>query len=312
MPKDRLIDPVQTRLARGYTPVGFIGMLVFPVVRVDKEGGTIPMFGKELFQNYSTRRAESADRNTKDVASPNKLPYAMEEEELSAGYDKRRVDDAKGVFDLRKNARITAQTGVMMTHELLCAGLATDAAKYPAGHALALSGTDQFDDYDNSSPLTQFRLARKTVRNVTGANPNMAWVDAETYDVLVDHPELKGAFQDTTIKGSLTHEQLMKVMKVKTLHVGETLTRDEEGGDLRPVWGKNLGFAVVPEQYAGDNPSYSELVPYFGYTIGLKKHPKADVWEKEGGKVEFVGYTDLFDVKIVGADSAYLIGNTIS
>ena len=53
----RIVDPVLTNIARGYRNAQFIGEALFPVVSVDKEGATIPKFGKEAFRLWETERA---------------------------------------------------------------------------------------------------------------------------------------------------------------------------------------------------------------------------------------------------------------
>ena len=46
----RIVDPVLTNIARGYTNASLIGTKLFPVVNVNKEGGKIPQFTKEAFK----------------------------------------------------------------------------------------------------------------------------------------------------------------------------------------------------------------------------------------------------------------------
>ena len=48
--KLRVVDPVLTNLATGYTNEQFVGDQLMPFVLVDKEGGKIPLFGKEHFK----------------------------------------------------------------------------------------------------------------------------------------------------------------------------------------------------------------------------------------------------------------------
>ena len=46
----RVVDPVLTNIARGYTNNAYVGSLLFPDVPVEKEGGKIPQFTKEAFK----------------------------------------------------------------------------------------------------------------------------------------------------------------------------------------------------------------------------------------------------------------------
>lgn len=53
----RVVDPVLTSIARGYKNAAFIGERIFPIVLTDKEGVTVPTFGKSAFVEYDTERA---------------------------------------------------------------------------------------------------------------------------------------------------------------------------------------------------------------------------------------------------------------
>ena len=46
--KLRVVDPVLSALALGYSNAEFIGDQLLPFVTLDKEGGKIPRFGKDM------------------------------------------------------------------------------------------------------------------------------------------------------------------------------------------------------------------------------------------------------------------------
>jgi hypothetical protein len=50
--------------------------------------------------------------------------------------------------------------------------------------------------------------------------------------------------------------------------------------------------------------------PSYGYTFRKKNKPVVDTYVTNGGKVQLIRNTDLFDLKIVGADAGYLVTNT--
>lgn len=66
----RVVDPVLTSIARGYKNAAFIGERIFPIVQTDKEGVTVPTFGKSAFVEYDTERAVGADSNVWYVRRP--------------------------------------------------------------------------------------------------------------------------------------------------------------------------------------------------------------------------------------------------
>jgi hypothetical protein len=55
----RVVDPVLTEVARGYSNPAFVGSGLFPYVPVGVRGGKIVQFGKEAFRLYNTARYSS-------------------------------------------------------------------------------------------------------------------------------------------------------------------------------------------------------------------------------------------------------------
>ena len=58
----RVVDPVLTNLAIGYSNTQTVGEVLCPFVEVEKEAGKIPKFGKEAFKiSYTTLGLKSRD-----------------------------------------------------------------------------------------------------------------------------------------------------------------------------------------------------------------------------------------------------------
>lgn len=85
----RVVDPVLTSIARGYKNAAFIGERIFPIVLTDKEGVTVPTFGKSAFVEYDTERAVGADSNVLVREKTGKLDLVLNEHDLAAPVDYR-------------------------------------------------------------------------------------------------------------------------------------------------------------------------------------------------------------------------------
>ena len=83
--KLRVVDPVLTNLATGYTNEQFVGDQLMPFVLVDKEGGKIPLFGKEHFKVYSTERALRAKSNRINPEDIGEVDVALDEHPVRPG-----------------------------------------------------------------------------------------------------------------------------------------------------------------------------------------------------------------------------------
>ena len=58
----RVVDPVLSQVARGYTNEAHAWPLLFPVVPVAQRGGKVVAFGAEAFIELAIERAPGADR----------------------------------------------------------------------------------------------------------------------------------------------------------------------------------------------------------------------------------------------------------
>lgn len=147
--KLRVVDPVLTNLATGYTNEQFVGDQLMPFVLVDKEGGKIPLFGKEHFKVYSTERALRAKSNRINPEDIGEVDVALDEHDLEYPIDYR--EDAESAFPLQARATNTVVEGIRLRHEVMVADMVQNPANYSVGNKIALSGTSQFTD-DTSDP----------------------------------------------------------------------------------------------------------------------------------------------------------------
>ncbi|MBH8442640.1 hypothetical protein I8S28_32700, partial [Pseudomonas aeruginosa] len=79
----RVVDPVLTNLARGYRNAQFIAEALFPIAEMDKEAGTIPLFGKEAFEVYETERAIRAQSNIMNPDDLDGLDVVLREHDIA-------------------------------------------------------------------------------------------------------------------------------------------------------------------------------------------------------------------------------------
>lgn len=115
----RVVDPVLTSIARGYKNAAFIGEHIFPIVQTDKEGVTVPTFGKSAFVEYDTERAVGADSNVLVREKTGKLDLVLNEHDLAAPVDYR--EQAESMFNEEAKAIRRVTSGVNLKRELYAA-----------------------------------------------------------------------------------------------------------------------------------------------------------------------------------------------
>jgi len=298
--KLRVVDPVLTNLATGYTNEQFVGDQLMPFVLVDKEGGKIPLFGKEHFKVYSTERALRAKSNRINPEDIGEVDVALDEHDLEYPIDYR--EDAESAFPLQARATNTVVEGIRLRHEAMVAGMVQNPANYAASNKIALSGTSRFTD-DTSDPEGVVSDAKAAVRSKIVKEPNTLVIGYATWRVLKRHPQLRAILSDTRPR-LVQIADLREIFEIENIVIGKAVKADD-AGLTSDIWGDNMVLAYVPKA-SGDR---SPFEPSFGYTLRKKGNPVVDT-RTEDGKIELIRNTDIFRPFLLGADAGYLISDT--
>ena len=296
----RVVDPVLTSLATGYTNEQFVGDQLMPFVLVDKEGGKIPLFGKEHFKVYSTERALRAKSNRINPEDIGSVDVAMDEHDLEYPIDYR--EDAESAFPLQARATNTVVEGIRLRHEVMVAEMVQNPASYAVGNKIALSGASRFTD-DTSDPEGVVSDAKAAVRAKIVKEPNTMVIGYATWRVLKRHPQLKAILSDTRSR-LVQLADLREIFEIENIVIGRAVKASDDG-ITTDIWGDNLVLAYVPRA-SGDRSPYE---PSFGYTLRKRGNPVVDT-RTEDGKIELIRNTDIFRPFLLGADAGYLISDT--
>lgn len=300
--KLRVVDPVLTKLARGYRNAGLIGVSLFPVAELEKEAGIVPLFGKEAFRLYETERAVRAKSNVMQADDPDTLDVVLREHDLAYPVDYR--EKAEAMFNEEAKAARRVKDAIDLGHEVACAKLAQNPATFLSGAKVVLSGPAKWAN-SGGDPIKDVEDGKEVIRQRTGMRPNTIVMGASAYASLKFHDKLGKALGANERK-LITLEHLKALFGVENIFIGEALAADGSGatGD---IWGDNVVLAYVAKPQ-GENGDHD--VPSFGYTLRKQGMPETDKYDGEGGKVEYVRHTDIYKVVVVGADAGYLIQDT--
>lgn len=300
--KLRVVDPVLTNLATGYTNEQFVGDQLMPFVLVDKEGGKIPLFGKEHFKVYATERALRAKSNRINPEDIGAVDVAMDEHDLEYPIDYR--EDAESAFPLQARATNTVVEGIRLRHEAMVADMVQNPANYAVGNKIALSGASRFTD-GTSDPEGVISDAKAAVRAKIIKEPNTMVIGYATWRVLKRHPALKAILSETRSR-LVQLADLREIFEIENIVVGKAV-KASDAGVTTDIWNDNIVLAYVPTvKSAGERSQYE---PSFGYTLRKRGNPLVDT-RTEDGKVELIRNTDIFRPFLLGADAGYLISDT--
>lgn len=301
----RVIDPVLTGIAQGYTHVERVGHVLFPSIPVLQRGGKVIEFGRESFFDYKARRAPGAAVKTIQFGYEGK-PYALTQYSLDAIAPREHIEEAAAVpgIDLGKRAVNTVMNSLTLSLEVEQAAIAINPANYGADNKLDLSGADRWNS-GTSDPIGDIEAAKDQVRKTCGVEPNRMVIQNAGFKALKYHPKIVERFKYTTAD-SITAKMLAGLFDLEEVAVGKATYLDDTAPDApyKEAWGNAAVLAYVPVQDAAmEQPSY-------GYTYTLTGHPFVEQPRWEGGRRSWLyGVTYERQPVLTGIASGFLITN---
>ncbi len=306
----RIVSPVLTNLAVGYTNADFVGAALMPYVNVEKEAGIVPVFNKDNFKVYATERGLRAKSNRINPGDMDSKPFALAEHDLEYPIDYR--EDAESAFPMQRHATMSVVEGIRMRHEKMVADLAQNAATYAASNKIGISGASGFANAA-SDPEGVVDNAKNAVRAGIVKDPNTMVIGYQMWRNLKRHPQLKAILSDTRPR-LVQLADLRDIFEIPNIYIGRGVYSTDAGVTV-DIWGNNAVLAyvptaasVTPENGAVVDPGASRSMyePSFGYTLRKAGQPVVDT-RTEDGKLELVRNTDIFAPFLLGADAGYLI-----
>lgn len=302
----RLVDPILTSVAQGYSNNTLVGGRLFPTVPVTARGGKILQFGKEAFMLYATGRAPGT--NTKRIAVGYQgLPFTLESHSLEGVVARETMQEAEAVpgIDQGSASVNTVQDIISLRLEKQQADTARDPSKYAPSNKITLSGSSQFNN-DASDPVSIVEAGKEAVRQKTGKRPNVCVMGPAVFSALKKHPKILDRVKYTG-RDVPTVELMASFFEMDEVVVGEAVFADD-AGVFSDVWGKDIVLAYVPigTMLERGKPSY-------GYTYQLEGYPEVEEpYLERNIKSWLYPVTDEVAPVIAAADAGYLISNAVA
>ncbi len=305
----RVMDPVLSTIAQGFTNSEMVASALFPSVTVPQRGGRIITFGREDFMLYGSQRAPG--ENTKRVqfgygsGNYTLVDYGLEGqvpiEVMQEGQAVPGIDH--GAMAVRKVSNIMA-----LRLEKQAADIARTAATYAAANKVTLSGTAQWSDYGAvSNPINNIETAKEAIRAVTGKRPNTVVMGATVMARLRQHPVVVDRMKYTG-RDVATAEILAALFGVQRVLVGDAIWSNDAGNAFTDVWGKDVVVAYTELGSVADMGA-----PSYGYTYTLEGYPMAEEPYYDRNTKSWVYPVTRAEAPVLASASAgYLITNAVA
>lgn len=305
-----IVDKLLTNVSSMFVPQGYISEMFFPMVESVQSTGKLAKYGQSHLRiESSIIGGEGKYRRVKPITRST-TSYSIEGHGLEGIVTKDDYRNVEVPYKAEEDETLGLTTKLWLEKESVLASAMSSTAVLTQN--TTLSGTSQFSDYANSDPIDKFKTARATVRSGCGVPPNAAWMDWAVWNVLAFHPGILEAlgYKDNRA-GSLSPDELAKAMGVEKLLIAKPIynsAKEGQSDSLAAVWGKHIGFGVLPDRAMPYQTSLGYYVKYVGSQP--RKVYKYDAQNPPESTVILV--EDEYDMLVSNAAAGYLIKDAIA
>lgn len=302
----RVVDPVLTSIALGYSHPLRVGRKLFPEVPVAQRGGKIIQFDKRSFLLLNTRRSPGAKIKRVQYGYEG-VPYSLYQHSLAAEVPQELLEEAQAVpgINLSSVAVNNVMDAISLQTEYEQAQIARNASNYGTNNKITLSGSGQWSHAD-SNPAANVEVAKEAVRASTGHRPNIAVIGSKVLPALNQHARIIDRIKYTG-RDSISLEMLAALWGIDEVVEGASVYADPETESFVDVWGKDVVFAYVAPASLADRGT-----PSYAYTYRLKNHPlvKQGYFDPDVNSWVYPTFDELSPV-LTCADAGYLMKNVV-
>ncbi len=303
----RMIDPVLTTIAQGYSNAGLVADFLFPHVQVSKMKGKVPVFGKDAFIVRDTERAIRAASNRIPPSDISFVEFETVEKDIEIALDYLEVEESLASQKYEQRVTKELMDILLLGKEKEAADMAQDADNYAVGLKKVITALNAWDDYTilTVDPIADIKDGMNAIRQLIGRFPNTMLIGESSYRALMNHPAVLEKVQYSGLT-KVTNDILRELTEIKDIHVGFSVY-STDGETISDVWNDNVILAYVDKN---EKHNRSEFNPSYGYTFQREGKPEIDTYYENGGKIKVIRNTDNYCIKVTSSDAAYLISDT--
>lgn len=217
------------------------------------------------------------------------------------------IDNAPENYNPVEHATEGLRNLVLLDREVRVANKVQNPDNYATGNKIQLSGTDQWNDADNSTPIDDIQ----TAIDACIMRPNKAVIGQAAWTQLRQHPAiLKAVNKNSGDAGLASREAVAELFELEEIIVGEGWVNTAKPGQavsLSRVWGKHMVLFYQDPTANTQRGMTFMLTPQFGSVVAGQE-PDKNVGLRGGVKVR---NGETVDELIVANDLAYLIEDCV-
>ncbi|MFF6951819.1 hypothetical protein ACFZAD_24570 [Streptomyces iakyrus] len=300
-------------MALAYTNDAYVAEQFIPSSQVATQSGKPWVYDRSRFRPSATggKRAQGANSEEVRMAFTLGTPYFAEDHAKKIFVTDEDVKNAKATNrDPFADATEHVTEVQLIDRETEAATLLTTASNYATDNKETLSGTSQWSDYSNSTPIKDGHEAIAVIHGKLFVRPNKVLIPFQVFNVLQDHPDFLGRAADSNLR-VVTPELIARIWNVDQVVIagaGYNASHEGQADDMQYVWGNKVVFSYV-------NPSQSEKVLTFARRYqwmspvvqrlrGTDEEDRRGTWVRRGD--------NYYDEVIVSNEAGFLFSDVIA
>jgi hypothetical protein len=315
------LDRVLTGFSVGYQNADLVATDLFPTVSVANQSDKYNIFtrGNAWRSDWDSVRGPGGKANEIPPRTLSRDSYFAVEHALMDVVPVEETQAARaGDVDrdpLRESTEeITSM--LLMEREQKAVTIATSTTLYNASNTTTLSGTAQFSDYTNSTPITKIKTGRDRIYSQLFQFPTVAVMGYQVASILEDHPNIIERIKYSQ-RGVSTDEIIAQVLgmpRFRRAGAGKLTNAVGQAETVGYMWGKDVVLAYVPA-----NPG--KRVASYGYEFAWpwpEGIMPTERWYDDDYKSDKVRVSRRYDMKLITVDSSnkslagYLIKDAVA
>lgn len=162
----RMVDPVLSTVAQGYSNAAMVAEYLFPVVQVSKLKGKIPVFGREAFIIRETERAIRAQSNRMPPSDLELVEFETREQDVEIAVDYLEEEESPDFYKYEQRITKELMDILLLGKEKTAADYVQNTDNFISALKEVVQAADAWDDYTNSAdPIQVIRDAMASLHS---------------------------------------------------------------------------------------------------------------------------------------------------
>jgi len=318
------IDQPLTNLTLAYaqSQENFIADKIFPIVGVERQSDKYYIYDRANMNRTGdvAKLAPRTEVNRIGMTISNSS-YFADVYGLGMDFDEQTLANEDAALEIRSAGAETLAMRLMIHREEQFATNFFSTGVW--GTDNTLSGTDQWSDYTNSTPIQDVTAARRAVQLASGGfKPNTMVVGKEVRDKLINHPDILARLNGgatVTNTALITDAKLAEIFEVENFYVMEAVKNSSVEGVAESnafIGGKNALLAYTPSSAGLMSPAAGLTFAWNNLegvnNLGITVESFSDDALKRQQIAEMIQVKMSYDMKVVGAALGYLFAAAVA